>query len=70
MSAEDFESLSNAIEKLTLNDASVSVKKESSSALGAGYRCGFLGMLHMDVFMQRLDNEHNAQVLYPSQFIP
>jgi hypothetical protein len=46
-----------AIEKLTLNDASVVVKKENSEALGPGFRAGFLGMLHMEVFMQRLEQE-------------
>ncbi|KAL0343906.1 UNVERIFIED_CONTAM: Translation factor GUF1, mitochondrial [Sesamum angustifolium] len=51
----DFEALSHAIERLTCNDASVSVTKESSTALGLGFRCGFLGLLHMDVFHQRLE---------------
>jgi hypothetical protein len=54
MSQEGFSKLSDAVDKLTLNDASVSVRKETSVALGPGFRCGFLGMLHMDVFMQRL----------------
>lgn len=64
MSQEGFERLSDAMDKLTLNDASVSVRKESSMALGPGFRCGFLGMLHMDVFMQRLMNEHGSEVLH------
>ncbi|GKC44760.1 translation factor GUF1 homolog, mitochondrial isoform X1, partial [Tanacetum coccineum] len=51
----DFEALNNAIERLTCNDASVSVARESSTALGLGFRCGFLGLLHMDVFHQRLE---------------
>lgn len=51
----DYEALSSALEKLTCNDASVSLAKESSGALGAGFRCGFLGLLHMDVFHQRLE---------------
>ncbi|MQL93987.1 hypothetical protein Taro_026637 [Colocasia esculenta] len=51
----DFDALSSAIEKLTCNDASVSVTKETSTALGIGFRCGFLGLLHMDVFHQRLE---------------
>ncbi|CAI0377709.1 unnamed protein product [Linum tenue] len=51
----DFEALNHAIERLTCNDASVSVTKESSTALGLGFRCGFLGLLHMDVFHQRLE---------------
>lgn len=59
----DFELLRDAIEKLTLNDASVSVEKKSSNALGLGFRCGFLGLLHMDVFKQRLEQEYNISVI-------
>ncbi|GMP28895.1 hypothetical protein CsSME_00004246 [Camellia sinensis var. sinensis] len=54
----DFDALNHAIERLTCNDASVSVTKESSTALGLGFRCGFLGLLHMDVFHQRLEQAH------------
>ncbi|MBA0712398.1 hypothetical protein Golax_011502 [Gossypium laxum] len=56
----DFDALNHAIERLTCNDASVSITKESSTALGLGFRCGFLGLLHMDVFHQRLE-----QVIFP-----
>ncbi|KAH6792050.1 Small GTP-binding protein [Perilla frutescens var. hirtella] len=66
----DFEALSNAIERLTCNDASVSVTKESSSALGLGFRCGFLGLLHMDVFHQRLEQEHGAHVISTVPTVP
>lgn len=59
----DFEFLRDAIEKLTLNDASVTVEKKSSPALGLGFRCGFLGLLHMDVFKQRLEQEYNQNVI-------
>jgi len=59
----DFEFLRDAIEKLTLNDASVSVEKKSSTALGLGFRCGFLGLLHMDVFKQRLEQEYSINVI-------
>jgi len=59
----EFESLSEAMGKLTLNDASVSVEKKSSDALGLGYRCGFLGLLHMDVFKQRREQEYNLDVI-------
>jgi elongation factor 4 len=59
----DFEVLRDAIEKLTLNDASVSLEKKSSPALGLGFRCGFLGLLHMDVFKQRLEQEYNQNVI-------
>ena len=60
---DDFTLLSEAIEKLTLNDASVSVEKKSSAALGLGFRCGFLGLLHMDVFKQRLEQEYDVSVI-------
>ncbi len=59
----DFAELSDAIEKLTLNDASVTVTKTSSPALGLGFVCGFLGLLHMDVFKQRLEQEYNLSVI-------
>lgn len=59
----EFETLRDAIEKLTLNDASVTVEKKSSTALGLGFRCGFLGLLHMDVFKQRLEQEYNISVI-------
>ncbi|MCK5632397.1 translation elongation factor 4 [bacterium] len=59
----DFELLRDAIEKLTLNDASVSVEKKTSVALGLGFRCGFLGLLHMDVFRQRLEQEYGLDVI-------
>ncbi len=61
--SEDFENLQEAIEKLTLNDASVSVEKKTSAALGIGFRCGFLGLLHMDVFKQRLEQEYGLSVI-------
>ncbi len=59
----DYEDLRNAIEKLTLNDPSVHVEKESSAALGLGFRCGFLGLLHMDVFKQRLEQEYSMLII-------
>jgi len=61
--SEDFENLREAIEKLTLNDASVFVEKKTSAALGIGFRCGFLGLLHMDVFKQRLEQEYGLSVI-------
>lgn len=61
--SEEFDQLYHAIEKLTLNDASVSVEKKSSAALGLGFRCGFLGLLHMDVFKQRLEQEYHLTVI-------
>lgn len=60
---EDFDILRDSIEKLTLNDASVKVEKKNSTALGLGFRCGFLGLLHMDVFKQRLEQEYDLSVI-------
>ena len=51
----EFTQLKSAIEKLTLNDASVTIHQDNSVALGQGFRLGFLGLLHMDVFTQRLE---------------
>jgi len=61
--SSQYESLKDAIEKLTLNDPSVHVEKESSTALGFGFRCGFLGLLHMDVFKQRLEQEYDLAII-------
>lgn len=61
--SSDFEVLRDAIEKLILNDASVHVEKTHSNALGIGFRCGFLGLLHMEVFQQRLEQEYNVSVI-------
>ena len=54
VSADDFENFREALEKLTLNDASLVYEPESSDALGTGFRCGFLGMLHMEIIQERL----------------
>src|SRR4029077_14700005 len=59
----EFELLRTAIEKLTLNDASVSVEKKTSAALGLGFRAGFLGLLHLEVFKQRLEQEYNIAAI-------
>lgn len=59
----EFPLLIDAIEKLTLNDASVTIEKKSSVALGLGFRCGFLGLLHMDVFRQRLEQEYDLDII-------
>ncbi|XP_057435966.1 translation factor GUF1 homolog, mitochondrial isoform X2 [Lotus japonicus] len=58
------------VERLTCNDASVSVSKETSTALGLGFRCGFLGLLHMDVFHQRLEQEYGAHVISTVPTVP
>ena len=59
-----------AVEKLQLNDASVQVEKESSAALGLGLRVGFLGLLHLDVFCSRLEQEFGASVLKTAPTVP
>ncbi len=69
-SQDDSALLADAMDKILLTDNSVVARKETSLALGTGYRCGFLGVLHMEVFMQRLLQEYDLEVIATAPTVP
>ncbi|MCJ7580471.1 MAG: translation elongation factor 4, partial [Candidatus Aminicenantes bacterium] len=63
MASDEYQSLRETLEKYELNDASLTYQKDSSAALGQGFRCGFLGLLHLEIFQQRLEREYDQSII-------
>ena len=63
MASDEYQTMRETLEKYELNDASLSYQKDSSAALGQGFRCGFLGLLHLEIFQQRLEREYDLSII-------